>query len=167
MSCPVVCRSDPGGCRTVGPARLSPFALQCGLCRGGRPDGARAAPLLCSAAPRRSVEQAQSILAGLGAGLSALILAPVPAPRVTAMAAPGAVLLMLGMGKFAGLGISNDEITRRFTGWRVRRATQLPAHEFFARFRPSLLLRALAKSRIKIWWFALERVADGEASPAW
>ncbi len=53
------------------------------------------------------------------------------ASGVTRAAAPGASLLMFGVGTapFGGFGMSADELRRRFTGWRLVSAEPIPADE--------------------------------------
>jgi SAM-dependent methyltransferase len=79
------------------------------------------------------------------------------ATEVSRAAAPGAVLLVLGIGRLANLGIDPDELARRFGSWRLRRAVRLPVPDFYDRFRPTLPVRALARSRLPVWRCELER----------
>jgi SAM-dependent methyltransferase len=85
------------------------------------------------------------------------------AASVTRVAAPGAPLLMLAMGKAGPVGVTADELRGRFAGWELAGATRIPDDEFWPRFSNSKLARLLARTPLEVWRFQLERKALGQA----
>ena len=83
------------------------------------------------------------------------------AAAVTQVAAPGACLLLYGVGRapFPGVGTSAAEMRRRFTGWRLVSAEQIPATELrrYIDTRWPFDL-ALAQRWFDAWRYRLERV---------
>jgi SAM-dependent methyltransferase len=80
------------------------------------------------------------------------------AAGVTRVAAPGALFLMVGIGKMGGLGMTADELQRRFRGWRLFSVTRLP-EDFWRQFRLPDWAKRFGKNRLEIWQYQLEREA--------
>jgi SAM-dependent methyltransferase len=50
---------------------------------------------------------------------------------VSAAAAPGALLIVVGFTRYAGLGMNRAEVVSRFRGWRLVDATAVPGEEMY------------------------------------
>jgi SAM-dependent methyltransferase len=82
------------------------------------------------------------------------------AAGVTRVAAPDAMLLMAGFTKIPGVaaGISEDDLRRRFDGWRVAANVQVGVDEIMRHTRiPFPLKAALHSGRLEIRRFELSR----------
>ncbi|MBO4206026.1 class I SAM-dependent methyltransferase [Micromonospora echinofusca] len=80
-------------------------------------------------------------------------------PEVTRLAAPGALLLLLGLAKHPVLkGVQKDELTRRFTQWRLIRAESVAGAEMlrYGDGNP-MLRRAFEKGWFDPWRYLLRR----------
>jgi SAM-dependent methyltransferase len=83
------------------------------------------------------------------------------AAGVTRVAAPDALLLMAGFTKIPGVaaGISEDDLRRRFDGWRIQTNAQVSADEIMRHTHiPFPLKAALRSGRLEIRRFELARI---------
>jgi SAM-dependent methyltransferase len=83
------------------------------------------------------------------------------AAGVTRVAAPDALLLMAGFTKIPGVaaGISEDDLCRRFDGWRIQTNAQVSADEIMRHTHiPFPLKAALRSGRLEIRRFELIRI---------
>jgi SAM-dependent methyltransferase len=83
------------------------------------------------------------------------------AAGVTRVAAPDALLLMAGFTKIPGVaaGISEDDLRRRFDGWRIQTNAQVSADEIMRHTHiPFPLKAALHSRRLEIRRFELIRI---------
>ena len=83
------------------------------------------------------------------------------AAGVTRVAAPDALLLVAGFTKIPGVaaGISEDDLRRRFDGWRMQTNTQVSADEIMRHTHiPFPLKAALRSGRLEIRRFELSRI---------
>jgi len=83
------------------------------------------------------------------------------AAGVTRVAAPNALLLMAGFTKIPGVaaGISEDDLRRRFDGWRIQTNAQVSADEIVRHTHiPFPLKAALRNGRLDIRRFELIRI---------
>ncbi len=80
-------------------------------------------------------------------------------PEVTRVAAPGALLLLLGLAKHPVLkGVRKDEVTERFTGWTVVKAESVAGEEMLRYGDGSPMLRkAFEKGWFDPWRYLLRR----------
>jgi len=81
------------------------------------------------------------------------------ATGVTAVAAPGARLLMFGVGRapVPGAGVTEEELRRRFTGWRLVSAIPMSADELRGYMRTGRRFEAaMARRRVDVWRYRLE-----------
>lgn len=80
-------------------------------------------------------------------------------PEVTQLAAPGALLLLLGLAKHPVLkGVQQDEVTERFTGWTVVNAESVAGDEMLRYGDGSPMLRkAFEKGWFDPWRYLLRR----------
>jgi SAM-dependent methyltransferase len=78
------------------------------------------------------------------------------ATGITGLAAPGALLLMNGFSKIpgTGIGISEDELRRRFHGWELRTSALLPVDYTRAPLRLKVAMRS---GRLQVRRFELVR----------
>jgi SAM-dependent methyltransferase len=84
------------------------------------------------------------------------------AAGVTEVAAAGALLLMAGFTKIPGVGagIGEDDLRRRFDGWRVQANVPVSAEEIMRHTRVPFPLKAgLRSGRLEIRRFELTRIA--------
>ena len=83
------------------------------------------------------------------------------ATGATQVAAPGALLLMAGCTKVpgTGIGISEEDLRRRFPGWEIRTSTLVPVEEITHHTRIPIWLKAALKSGVKFRRFELSRAA--------
>jgi hypothetical protein len=80
------------------------------------------------------------------------------------VAAPGALLLMAGFTKIPGIipGISEEDLRRRFVGWRLHTRTVVPVSEIQRHTRiPFPLKAAMNSGPLRILRFELTR--NGES----
>jgi hypothetical protein len=81
------------------------------------------------------------------------------AAGVTAVAAPGARLLMFGVGRapVRGAGVTEEELRHRFTGWRLVSAVQMTADELPGYIRTGRRFEAaMARRWFDVWRYRLE-----------
>jgi hypothetical protein len=81
------------------------------------------------------------------------------ATGVTAVAAPGARLLMFGVGRapVPGAGVTEEELRRRFTGWRLVSAVRMSADELRGYMRTGRRFEAaMARRWFDVWRYRLE-----------
>jgi SAM-dependent methyltransferase len=91
------------------------------------------------------------------------------AAGVTRVAAPGAVLLMAGFTKIPGIvpGISEDDLRRRFLGWRLRTSAVVPVNDIQRHTRiPFPLKAAMNSGWLQILRFELTRTAQSQGPAA-
>ena len=67
------------------------------------------------------------------------------ADGVTAVAAPGARLIMVGFRRPLGSGTDGDRLLKRFRGWRLLRAEQVPGEQMCQYVSGPAPLRAALK----------------------
>jgi SAM-dependent methyltransferase len=67
------------------------------------------------------------------------------AAGVTRVAAPGALLIMVGFGYYLGLGMSPNELIARFPCWELIAADPVPGEQMSAYVSGPALLRALLR----------------------
>ncbi len=65
---------------------------------------------------------------------------------------------MVGMGRVGPLGVSEEDLRRRFARWELTRAARIPGEAFWPRFRPSRPLRLLARLPAGVWRFEMRRL---------
>ena len=83
------------------------------------------------------------------------------AAGVTRVTAPGALLLMAGFTKIPGIipGISEEDLRRRFRGWRLHTSAVVPVNDIQRHTRIPLPLKAAMNSgRLRILRFELTRL---------
>lgn len=79
---------------------------------------------------------------------------------VSAVAAPGALLIMVGFTKFLGFGVNRDELSRRFTGWTMLAAEPVPGeqmHQYIS--SPAPMRAALRRGRFHPYRYEFRRVS--------
>jgi SAM-dependent methyltransferase len=83
------------------------------------------------------------------------------ATGATRVAAPGALLLMAGCTKVpgTGIGISEEDLRRRFPGWEIRTSALVPVEEITHHTRIPIPLKAALKCGVKFRRFELSRAA--------
>jgi hypothetical protein len=85
------------------------------------------------------------------------------------LAAPGALLLMAGFTKIPGIvpGISEDDLRRRFLGWRLRTSAVVPVNDIQRHTRiPFPLKAAMNSGWLQILRFELTRTAQSQGPAA-
>jgi SAM-dependent methyltransferase len=83
------------------------------------------------------------------------------AESVTAVAAPGATLIMVGFTRFLTFGMHRDELVARFTGWRLVAAEPVTGeqmHQYVS--GPKLMRGALRRGRFNPWRYRFERLSS-------
>jgi SAM-dependent methyltransferase len=88
------------------------------------------------------------------------------AQSITGMAAPGALLLMIGMGRFGRFGLTEDDLRRRFSGWKLTRSAEIRRPAFWRRFPASCPCRLIARLPLRIWHFELQRLGSPPSADA-
>lgn len=81
------------------------------------------------------------------------------AAGVTAVAAPGARLLMFGVGRapVPGAGVTKEELRHRFAGWRLVSAVRMTAEELRGYIRTGRVFEAaMARRWFDVWRYRLE-----------
>jgi len=83
------------------------------------------------------------------------------AAGATRVAAPGALLLMLGVTKapVPGIGVTAGELRDRFAGWRLVTATRVSGEELRRRGWPTLIRIVVERTPFEAWCYRLERTA--------
>jgi hypothetical protein len=80
------------------------------------------------------------------------------AAGVTRVAAPGALLLMVGFSKLLRIGITAEELRDRFSGWKLIRAVPVPGWELLRYVRGAAPMKAaLAVGWLEPWRYKLQR----------
>lgn len=70
------------------------------------------------------------------------------ARSISAVAAPGATLILVGFTQVIGRGMRNDELPRRLTDWELIDAKAVPGEEMYRYIQgPALIRAALRKGR--------------------
>jgi SAM-dependent methyltransferase len=79
----------------------------------------------------------------------------------TRVAAPGALLLMAGCTNVpgTGIGISEEDVRRRFPGWEIRTSALVPVEEITRHTRIPIPLKAALRSGVRFRRFELSRAA--------
>jgi SAM-dependent methyltransferase len=89
------------------------------------------------------------------------------AAAVTAVAAPGARLLLFGVGRapVRGAGVTEEELRGRFSGWRLVSAERMSSEELRGYIRVSRQFElAMARRWFEVWRYRLELPA-GQSQP--
>jgi SAM-dependent methyltransferase len=82
------------------------------------------------------------------------------AESVTRVAAPGATLLVVGFahGRFAGAGVTEEELRGRLPAWEMVDAAPVPGAEMQGYVRgPAVVRTALARGWLRAWRYQLRR----------
>src|SRR5262249_55975709 len=89
------------------------------------------------------------------------------AAGVTAVAAPGARLLMFGVGRapVPGAGVTKEELRHRFAGWRLVSAVRMTAEELRGYIRTGRVFEAaMARRWFDVWRYRWELGASPSGS---
>lgn len=82
------------------------------------------------------------------------------AAGVSAVAAPGALLILVGFTRYAGLGMNQAEVEKRFRGWQLVDVADIPGEEMCQYVSgPRLLQLALRRGAFSPVRYQLERTA--------
>jgi len=77
---------------------------------------------------------------------------------VTTVAAPSALLLIVGFSRLFGSGITAEELRNRFSGWELIRAVSVPASEMRRYVRPGPIRAVITGAWFEPWRYVLKRI---------